>query len=241
MAKIPITITKIKVETKELNWSSEAQPAHTFDSTNYLFTLAEKGQQWERTFVCDRDALLKLRKNIDELLESTTTDEILNITKDQAVVVDEHHKTDPLCKPCLYRLTGNCVTCLFEIDSPLERQLFLELKKKNIQFQIQYGINWQGQNISTKGKSYMHPSNNFKEVLTIVDFYINRGSTSLCIYTDGHTYHERTEEQAQRDRNIDRKLQELGFTVLRYTGKEVNGNISKITDEIQNWLRKAYN
>ena len=47
----------------------------------------------------------------------------------------------------------------------------------------------------------------------------------LCVYTDGHTYHERTEEQAQRDKRIDRKLQELGFQVLRYTGKEVNDTI----------------
>jgi len=43
------------------------------------------------------------------------------------------------------------------------------------------------------------------------DFYIEKRNVKLCIYTYGHTYHERTEEQVQRDKRIDRKLQELGF------------------------------
>ncbi|MDB9755820.1 endonuclease domain-containing protein [Winogradskyella sp.] len=64
----------------------------------------------------------------------------------------------------------------------------------------------------------------------------------LCVYTDGHTYHERTEEQAQRDKRIDRKLQELGFQALRYTGKDVNENTDIIVKEIKKWIEKpAYN
>ena len=126
---------------------------------------------------------------------------------------------------------------LFVLQSPLERQLFLELLKSYIKFQNQYALNWKGKSISTAGKSYDDRQNNFREVLTVVDFYIEKGSTRLCIYTDGHTYHERTEEQAQRDRNIDRKLQELGFQVLRYTGKEVNENVQKIVNEIKRWLQ----
>lgn len=239
MARIPITIEKIKVETRHKSMNDGSWS--TSESLSYLFKLEEKGQQWERTFICDLDALLKFRKNIDDLIDATTTNEILNITIDQAKVVDEHHKTDPLCATCAYKMTGHCVTCLIEIESPLERKLFLELKKNNIHFQMQYALNWHGENISTKGKTYKDPLNNFKEVLTIADFYINRGNTTLCVYTDGHTYHERTPEQAQRDRNIDRKLQELGFKVLRYTGKEVNEDISKITDEIQGWLNKSNN
>ena len=69
-----------------------------------------------------------------------------------------------------------------------------------------------------------------------MDFFIENKQTKLCVYTDGHSYHERTEDQAKRDRNIDRKLQELGFQVLRYTGKEVNENPLKIINEIQKWI-----
>ena len=69
-----------------------------------------------------------------------------------------------------------------------------------------------------------------------MDFYIEKRDVRLCIYTDGHTYHERTEEQAQRDKRINRKLQELGFKVLRYTGKDVNQNTDIIVDEIKKWI-----
>jgi very-short-patch-repair endonuclease len=43
----------------------------------------------------------------------------------------------------------------------------------------------------------------------------------VCIEVDGHQFHERTPEQAQRDRERDRKLTAAGWMVLRYTGREV--------------------
>lgn len=81
--------------------------------------------------------------------------------------------------------------------------------------------------------------NNFKNVLTIADFYIEIRGVKLCIYTDGHTYHERTEEQAQHDKRIDRKLQEFGFKVLRYTGKDVREGMDHIVREIKQWINPS--
>lgn len=227
MARIPISIEKIKVE------SPSSFSSNTHETVK--FKLVEKGQQWEKTFTCDRDDLLKLRAKIDELINSTTTAEILKLSAENAQFVDEHYKTDKLCLNCNYKLTHKCQECLFVLQSPLERQLFLELTNSNINFQSQYPLNWHGQNISIEGKTYGDKNNNLKDVLTVVDFYIEKRQTKLCVYTDGHTYHERTEEQAQRDRNIDRKLQELGFQVLRYTGKDVNENIGKIINDIKKW------
>lgn len=136
-------------------------------------------------------------------------------------------------------MTHNCVTCLFELQSPLERKLFVELLKSYIRFNSQYALNWQGEHISLRGRSYDNPTNNFKDVLTVADFYVEARNIRLYIYTDGHTYHERTEVQAQRDRNIDRKLQELGFQVLRYTGKEVNEDVHNIIRDIKSWIEKG--
>jgi len=238
MARIPISIEKVKVESRTHNLTLGG--FSTSETLKYLFKLEEKGQQWERTFMCDRESLLRLKEDIERLIENTTTDEILKISFDQAKVVDDHHKTDKLCNGCSYKMTFFCVTCLFELQSPLERQLFIELKKNNISFQSQYALNWRGEQISINGKTYQDPANNFKEVLTVVDFYISKSNIRLCVYTDGHSYHERTEDQALRDRNIDRKLQELGFNVLRYTGKEVNGNMSKIIEEINKWIGTPY-
>lgn len=41
------------------------------------------------------------------------------------------------------------------------------------------------------------------------------------IECDGHDYHDRTPDQAQHDRQRDRWMQSRGFSVLRYTGREI--------------------
>jgi hypothetical protein len=231
MGRIPISITKIKVDNSLRSLQSEVS-----ETIAYLFTLEENGQQWQKTFVCDRKDLLELRADLDKLIEETSTAEVLQISKNNAKIVDEHYRTDELCQGCTYKLTHKCKECLFILQSPLERKLYLELSKSYLNFQTQYPLNWLGQNISIEGKTYGDIQNNFKEVLTVVDFYIEKRQTKLCIYTDGHSYHERTEEQAIRDRSIDRKLQELGFVVLRYPGKEVKENPAKIINEIKKRL-----
>lgn len=44
----------------------------------------------------------------------------------------------------------------------------------------------------------------------------------IVVECDGHDFHERTKEQAARDRSRDRTLTGLGYTVLRYTGSEIH-------------------
>ena len=43
----------------------------------------------------------------------------------------------------------------------------------------------------------------------------------LAIECDGHEFHEKTKEQAQRDKRRDRDLQSIGWTVARLTGAEI--------------------
>lgn len=43
----------------------------------------------------------------------------------------------------------------------------------------------------------------------------------LAIECDGHDFHERTKEQARRDKNRDRVLASFGYHVLRFTGSEI--------------------
>lgn len=54
-----------------------------------------------------------------------------------------------------------------------------------------------------------------------LDFAIYFGSVKVAVELDGHDFHERTKEQAERDKSRDRLLQANGWTVLRYTGSEV--------------------
>lgn len=234
MARIPIEIEKIKKIYRNLRDNDDSE----MEKTEFLISVTEKGQLWNKTIRCGLEELTGLRDKISELIESTTTAEKLNITNDKAKILDKHYVVDELCQNCNYKLTNHCLTCVFDLQSPLERKLFLALNKKHIQFKVQYPLNWKGENISIVGKTFDNSKNNFKEVLTVADFYIEKKSVKLCVYTDGHTYHERTEEQAQRDKRIDRKLQELGFQVLRYTGKDVNENTDIIVKEIKKWIEK---
>jgi hypothetical protein len=226
MPRIPIEVQKIKA-TSKLNG---------IENTEYLVQLIEKGTSWEKTIICSYNELVNLRDKLNEVINKTSTAEKMGVSEEEAKKLDHFYLKDKLCLPCSFKYSGNCITCLFKLQSPLERKLFLELKKGYIRFDTQYAINWKGENISTEGKSYNNPVNNFKDVLTVADFYIEKKDVQLCIYTDGHTYHEKTEEQAQRDKQIDRKLQELGYIVLRYTGKDVNESSKNIIAEIKKWI-----
>jgi very-short-patch-repair endonuclease len=71
-----------------------------------------------------------------------------------------------------------------------------------------------------------------------VDFEINawnmdtRNSENLVIEVDGHDFHEKTKEQAGRDKHRDRLLQKAGYKILRFTGSEVYNDPSAVVKEI---------
>lgn len=46
----------------------------------------------------------------------------------------------------------------------------------------------------------------------------------IAIEIDGHEFHDRTKEQASRDRARDRDLMAMGFVVIRFTGSDVWNN-----------------
>jgi very-short-patch-repair endonuclease len=58
-------------------------------------------------------------------------------------------------------------------------------------------------------------------------------SRRLIVECDGHDFHERTKEQAARDKSRDRALVKDGATVLRYTGSELYRDPVKCIEEIE--------
>jgi very-short-patch-repair endonuclease len=61
------------------------------------------------------------------------------------------------------------------------------------------------------------------------------GTRALIVECDGHDFHERTKEQALADRSRDRRLQELGYTVYRFTGSEIYTDPMKCAEQILRW------
>lgn len=63
----------------------------------------------------------------------------------------------------------------------------------------------------------------------------------MVIECDGHEFHERTKEQARRDRERDRFLQSIGYLVFRYTGAEIWADVFERADEAVKVLYDATN
>lgn len=59
-----------------------------------------------------------------------------------------------------------------------------------------------------------------------VDFLMTdeRHDRKVVVECDGHDFHERTKDQAKRDRSRDRWLMRRGYTVARFTGSEIWAN-----------------
>lgn len=55
----------------------------------------------------------------------------------------------------------------------------------------------------------------------LVSSYPYDPRVAVVVECDGHDFHERTKQQAARDRSRDRAIQSLGLKVFRFTGSEV--------------------
>jgi hypothetical protein len=59
---------------------------------------------------------------------------------------------------------------------------------------------------------------------------------AVAIEVDGHDFHERTKEQAIRDKSRDRAFQAAGWRVLRFTGSEVYGAPEEMAQQINDMV-----
>ena len=71
-----------------------------------------------------------------------------------------------------------------------------------------------------------------------LDFALFTWDDRLAIETDGHDFHERTKEQAARDRSRDRAFTADGWKVLRFTGSELHRSVESCWNEVDR-LREA--
>ena len=68
--------------------------------------------------------------------------------------------------------------------------------------------------------------------------YLESKDTKIIIECDGHDFHEKTKEQARKDKQRDRFLIQNGFFVLRYTGSEIfqKESESRIFRDLESFL-----
>lgn len=63
----------------------------------------------------------------------------------------------------------------------------------------------------------------------------------LAIECDGHDFHEKTKDQARRDKRRDRWFQTHGITVLRFAGSEIWESPASCVDQVHDAFFAAWN
>lgn len=59
---------------------------------------------------------------------------------------------------------------------------------------------------------------------------------SVIVELDGHAFHERTKEQARKDKARDREMLRRGFYVFRFTGSEIYQDAGAAVDEVRTFV-----
>lgn len=67
-----------------------------------------------------------------------------------------------------------------------------------------------------------------------------RGWRKLIVECDGHDFHERTKEQAAKDRSRDRQVQLDNYSVLRFTGSELYKDAWGCAEQVTYWAVKGF-
>ena len=128
------------------------------------------------------------------------------------------------------------VACRYGCESPIE-SLFLSA------LEVVCALN----HICVFCIERQHPIDSYR-----VDFFIEaaekhycngcsprRFGASVIVDCDGHDFHEKTKEQASRDKQRDRKLQSMGHTVFRFTGSDVWNDPFKCAAEAVDYLERS--
>jgi len=135
------------------------------------------------------------------------------------------------------RVSGPWDAC----ESPIERALAVAVC-------LLAGIRGYGQRVVWKGDALPESAIDGRDVLRIapqysigkyrVDLLVGFSGAGgldvgyIAVECDGHDFHEKTKEQAQRDKSRDRELSSRLARVVRFTGSEIHSDPWKCANEV---------
>lgn len=130
-------------------------------------------------------------------------------------------------------------------ESPLERVMLAALVAV-IEIEERWPLNIIPPEIAMKsggGRLCLSPQVQLEDYR--VDFLLAdarfKNPVRIVIECDGHDFHERTQDQALRDRSRDRVVQALGAKIVRFTGREIWRDPIACAREVFDFLEIAAN
>lgn len=143
---------------------------------------------------------------------------------------------------------GNLLDFLFSIPSPIEVYWIMKFISMHALSAYQLILKSEPDNLQLEYPIMMPPTmgefiiTSQKQIGPYrVDFLLemkskNERTLSLIIECDGHDYHERTKEQASKDKERDRELKKLGYDVFRYTGRDIHKADFNIESDVMKYF-----
>lgn len=116
-------------------------------------------------------------------------------------------------------------TSVEKLDSPIEKILFIQLKH-DLYFMNDYDF------FRVYPQFEMRTEHSFIRVDFLIEVKEDDKELKLIIECDGHDFHEKTKEQAQKDKSRDRFLAKNGYVVMRFTGSEIYKNPRRCIKDI---------
>ena len=199
------------------------------DSDRYEIKV-DMSNGWYLANVVYDNELQSLTDSINEVRGLNQIMTLFNCDEKQALKLrrcwgEDGTSPDSDCKDCKFK-RKDCYKCQFVCESPLERAMFLEFRRRGIDIVLQ-------RRIRKDGSFYDYPEEvDVETILTVPDFYIEGKQNKVCIYADGKTYHYNNENQGIRDRTIDIALQNLGYKVVRFLGTQIRSNVKEVVDSV---------
>ncbi|HEY3234628.1 MAG TPA: DUF559 domain-containing protein [Polyangiaceae bacterium] len=146
----------------------------------------------------------------------------IEATEEEALAIAELC-ANHACGAKISIFSANIQRCFAVAESPPEQRLALHLCSQ-LDFLATVTPQFP---ITIDGKNYR------------ADFMVKSGSLELIVEVDGHAFHERTKEQAARDKSRDRAMLAAGYKVMRFTGSEVWNTPVKCVEEVERMVRVA--
>ena len=116
---------------------------------------------------------------------------------------------------------------LSRCESPIEQQFYVTWKNETDNLIGMWGI--------TPQRKYAISGKNYRVDFSVVLHLYNK-SSRVVVECDGHAFHEKTKEQAKRDKKRDRAFQSIGIPILHFTGSEIFNKDQECVDEVTDFL-----
>jgi len=120
---------------------------------------------------------------------------------------------------CIDKFNRLCWIC--DCESPIEQYFAYALEEKQLRNWMYFNPRIDFIEMNTQETIVISNSKYRVDFLLSVWYPEKHSGKNFVIECDGHDFHEKTKEQAQKDKKRDRELVSSGYVVLRFTGSEI--------------------